>query len=209
MNVKRKLSMAIAITAIIALAIAPPAHAQTVTTRTDQASYTPGGSGTLFITIVNNSPTDTLELRNFTIYFPWAGFVDGKWDASNNVSTNLAPYKVLTTSGSPGGGNIYTWSTTFNIPSWFGGSGFGNCPGSTNTRYGIYSSCLLLGTNQNGLRYEGQDVAISMAIATYQAPSLTSMILPIATFAILVIATALLFLAWSSLRRMEPRKPTA
>src|SRR5437879_12211705 len=162
MNLKNKLVVTVAILAVMAVAFAPSAHAQTITTMTDQASYPPGGTGTLYITVVNPSSTDTLEIRNLTIYFPWAGFVDGKWASGGNVSYNLAPYKVLTTSGSPSGGNIFTYNTQFSIPSWFGGSIFGvgsNCPTSTTTRYGVYSGCVLLGTNTN-LRYQGQSSSI-------------------------------------------------
>src|SRR2546428_491971 len=64
MNLKDRLAVTVAILAVMAVAFAPSAYAQTTTTRTDQASYTPGGTGTLYITVVNNSPTDTLEIRN-------------------------------------------------------------------------------------------------------------------------------------------------
>src|SRR5438309_8954283 len=160
MNLKNKLVVTVAILAVIAVAFAPSAPAQAITTRADQASYTPGGTATLSITVVNPSSTDTLEIRNLTIYFPWAGFVDGKWASGGNVSYNLAPYKVLTTSGSPSGGNIFTYNTQFSIPSWFL-SASSNCPGNTTTRYGIYARCLLLGTNTNGLRYESQSFTSS------------------------------------------------
>src|SRR5215831_18563548 len=132
----RKSATAVAFLAIFAVIIAQPAHAQSVTSRTDQAAYSPGGTGTLYVTIVNTSPTQTMEIRNLTIYFPWASFgTDGKWDsASNNVSVNLSPYKVLTTSGSPGGGNIYTYNTPFTVPSWWGSNTGGCNVGSTNTR---------------------------------------------------------------------------
>src|SRR2546430_13653480 len=133
MNLKDKLAVTVAIVAVMAVAFAPSAYAQTTTTRTDQASYTPGGTGTLYITVVNNSPTDTLEIRNLTIYFPWAGFVDGKWASGGNVSYNLAPYKVLTTSGSPSGGNIFTYNTQFSIPSWVLSTN-SNTPGKTTNR---------------------------------------------------------------------------
>jgi len=206
MNLKNKLVVIVAILAVIGAAFAPSAHAQTTTTRTDQASYTPGGTGTLYITVVNNDPTNTLEIRNLTIYFPWAGFVDGKWASGGNVSYNLAPYKVLTTSGSPSGGNIFTYNTQFSIPSWFLSAGQ-NCPGNPSTRYGTYARCLLLGTNTNGLRYESQSFSIVMASPTYNAPNFTDMLLPTASFVVLVVAAALLFMVWTSLKRLEVKKP--
>ncbi|HZD13320.1 MAG TPA: hypothetical protein VE177_07370, partial [Candidatus Binatus sp.] len=197
---KNKLAVVAAILAVFAVAIAQPAHAQSITTRTDQASYTPGGSGTLYITVVNQSPTQTLEIRNITIYFPWAGYIDGKWASGGNVSYNLSPYQVLTTSASPGGGNIYLYNVQFTIPSWYGSFGSSNCPGgSTSTRYGVYAGCVLLGTNTNGLRYESMSFGVSMAIPTYQAPSFIDTLLPTATFAVLVVSTGLIFMAWTSL----------
>jgi hypothetical protein len=209
MNLKNKLVVTVAILAVIAVAFAPSAHAQTIATRTDQASYTPGGTGTLYITVVNPSSTDTLEIRNLTIYFPWAGYVDGKWASGGNVSYDLAPYKVLTTSASPGGGNIFTYNTQFSIPSWFLTAGT-NCPGnpgSTTTRYGSYSRCLLLGTNTNGLRYESQTFTIFMATPNYNVSNFTEMLLPTASFVVLVVAAALLFMVWTGIKRLETKKP--
>lgn len=208
MNLKKKVMLIAALIAVIAVATAPSARAQQISTLTDQAAYSPGGTGTLTITIVNNSPTNTLEIRNLTIYFPWAGFVNGKWLTGANITDNLAPYQVLTTSGSPGGGNIFTYTTQFSIPSYFGyNSGSTNCPFSASTRYSTYSNCILLGTNQNGLQYETARVNIPMAIPTYNAPSFIDMIIPTATFAILVVATGLLFAAWTSIKRLEIKKP--
>ena len=208
MNLKSKLAVTATILTVMAVVIAQPGHAQAITTRTDQASYTPGGAGTFYITVVNQSPTQTLEIRNITIYFPWAGYVDGKWAAGGNVSFNLSPYQVLTTSGSPGGGNIYLYNVQFTIPSWYGSFiGGSSCPGgNTSTRYGIYAGCVLLGTNTNGLRYETTSFSISMAIPTYEAPSFMTQIIPTATFAVLVVSTGILFMAWTSLKRLESKK---
>src|SRR2546427_11743982 len=83
-------------------------------------------------------------------------------------------------------------------PSWYGSFiGGSSCPGgSTSTRYGIYAGCVLLGTNTNGLRYETTSFSISMAIPTYEAPSFMTQIIPTATFAVLVVSTGVLFMAW-------------
>ncbi|TMI37823.1 hypothetical protein E6H23_11120 [Candidatus Bathyarchaeota archaeon] len=69
MNLKNKLAVTATILAVMAVVIAQPAHAQAITTRTDQASYTPGGAGTFYITVVNQSPTQTLEIRTFSSLF--------------------------------------------------------------------------------------------------------------------------------------------
>ena len=205
MNRERKLIVVAALLVVIAMVIVQPAHAQTITYRYDQASYTPGSSGTIYFTIINTSAGNTLEIRNITLYFPWAGFYNGNWQGGN-ISVNLSPFKVLTTSGSPGGGNIYAWSTGFTVPGWYpGGTGGTSCPGGTNTRYGLYGSCFLLGTNLGG--YETQFVSIVMAGPTYQSASFSlATILPIASFVVLIAAVVLLFFAWTSLRRIEHRK---
>src|SRR5207245_8706680 len=119
MNLKNKLAVTATILAVMAVVIAQPAHAQAITTRTDQASYTPGGAGTFYLTVVNQSPTQTLEIRNITIYFPWAGYIDGKWAAGSNVTFNLSPYQVLTTSGSPGGRHLYLNNLQFTLHSCY------------------------------------------------------------------------------------------
>ncbi len=200
-----KNSAAVAALLVVTLVLAQPVHAQTLSVRADRASYVPGDSGTLFISIVNESPTQTVEIRNITVYFPWAGFVDGKWQGGN-VSVNLSPFKSLTTSS--GGDSIYNNpGIPFTIPGWFGGQRilFASCSDTT-LRYGLYVGCILVGTNGNGLRYDATSFSILMAAATYNPPSLVSQALPIATLVVLVIATAFLFLAWTSLRRMETKK---
>ncbi len=63
----------------IALLLVAPVHAQPPTfTATDRAAYVPGDTGTLTFTI-SNTGNQGLEIRNVTIYFPWAGYgPDGK-----------------------------------------------------------------------------------------------------------------------------------
>ncbi len=188
----------------IVIAIPQPAHAQTLSQRTDRSSYVPGDTGTLILTFVNESPTETIELRNLTIYFPWAGYIDAKWQG--NVTENFSPFKALLTSGS--GQNIYTHQVTFTIPSWYSGSSLGfNCPGTTITRYGLYGDCILVGSNQNNLRYDGHGVgSIPIALPVYNPVSLVSMAIPIATLVVLAIATGFLAMTWSGIRRLESKK---
>ncbi len=199
-NAKRAIAATLAIIAIISLG--QSAHAQTtITGQADRASYVPGDSGTLTLFVINNDASNTLEIRNITVYYPWATFRDGKWDGAN-VSITLTPWKVLGSQGS--GNNIYTTSLSFSIPSWFGGSLFGsgsNCPSSTTTRYGQYYGCILVGTTSNSPRYEGNDFSLPMALPTYTPTSLVAQWLPIATLVVLVVATAFLGMAWMSLRR--------
>ncbi len=201
---KRAVAAALVIVAIVALG--QPVHAApTISTRTDRASYVPGDSGTLTVSIVNLSGSSTVELRNITVYFPWAQLVDGKWPSSGaNVSINLSPWVTLGSVNS--NNNVYLYSTSFTIPSWYGGSILGisssNCPDPAGPRFSTsYVACVFVGET-NGLNYVPREFGIVMALASYTPTSIISLWLPIATLVVLVIATAFLALAWMSLRRM-------
>lgn len=170
-----------------------PAHAQpTVNWRLDKSAYAPGDTGTLTLTIFN-TVGNPLAVRNITVYYPWAGYdTNGKWASNANITNNFSPPMALATTGA----NNFSYTTPqFTIPSWWGSSSqvqFG-CPGTTNTRLGKYSACILLGTN-NTRSYDGFDFTISMALPFYN-PSSASMLsewIPVAELIVLVVATALL-----------------
>ncbi len=199
-NGKRAIAATLAIIALVALG--QPVHAQSLNSHYDRASYVPGDSGTLTVSVVNNDASSSVEIRNLTIYFPWATLVDGKWPSGANATVNLSPWKTLGSQSS--GNNVYTSSFGFTVPTWYGGSlfgGGGNCPGNPQTRYGLYSGCILVGITANPPRYETDNFGIAMAIATYTPTSIIAEWLPIATLVVLVVATAFLGLAWMSLRR--------
>ncbi len=204
MKVKTATSVIVALL-VLAVAIAQPVQAQSVSTRTDRPSYVPGDSGTLIVTIVNENPTDTLEIRNITVYFPWAQLVDGKWPSGANATVPYSPWKLLGSSAS--GNNVLTEQISFSIPSWYGGGGGSDCPGSNGPRYGLYTDCIIVGTTGNPPRYTVErDTNIVMALPTYTPPSLVSLAIPIATLIVLVIATAFLAMTWSGIRRLEAKK---
>jgi hypothetical protein len=193
--------------AVIMLAfLALPVHAQPPTfTATDRAAYVPGDGGTLSFTITNTG-NQGLELRNVTIYYPWAGYgPDGKFQG--NSSINYFPFKTVTSS--TGGGATFTDKATFNIPSWYAGAlsqRTGFCPDMTRTRYDVtYGSCILIGGGQSGygLQYVGSSVSVNMALPTYTPVSLVSMTLPILTLVVLVVVVAVLVMVWSSVNRLR------
>jgi hypothetical protein len=205
---KRIIAALLVVVAIAA--VGQSAHAQpTISTQADRASYVPGDSGTLTITLINPSGQNTLEIRNITVYFPWAQYVNGAWPSGANATQDLAkPWPVLGSAQS--GNNIKTFTFTFTIPSWysgtFGGSGFGNCPDSMGPRYSTsYNSCVIVGYTDSPPQYRSHQFGISMAIPTYQPVSLTSQWLPIATLVVLVIATVFLAMAYGSLRRLNKK----
>jgi hypothetical protein len=197
--------VAIALAILVLATLGQTAHAQSLTARYDRASYVPGDSGTLTVTVVNTSPTDTVEIRNLTVYFPWAELVDGKWPSGANVSINLSPWKTLGSSSS--GSNTYTNSFSFTIPSWFPAiyGAAGNCPGNPQTRYGLYTSCILVGVTATPPGYESLRFGITMASAFYTPSSLTAEWLPIATLVALGLTTAFMALTWINLRRASKK----
>ena len=191
-------------------AIGQSAHAQpTISTQPDRASYVPGDSGTLTVTVINTSGQNTLEIRNITVYYPWAQYVNGAWPAGANASQNLSPWVQLGSAQS--GNNIKTFAFSFTIPTWFsgspfGGQGSGQCIDNMGPRYSTsYNSCVMIGYTDNPSQYQSRGFSISMALPTYAPVSLTSQWLPIATLVVLVVATIFLAMAYSSLRRLNKK----
>jgi hypothetical protein len=191
-------------------AVGQSAHAQpNLSAQADRASYVPGDAGTLTVTVINPSGQNTLEIRNITVYFPWAQYVNGAWPSGANASQNLSPWPILGSAAS--GNNIKTFTFPFTIPTWFsgnpfGGLGSGQCVDPTGPRYSTsYNSCVIVGYTDNPSQYQSRGFSISMALPTYQPVSLTSQWLPIATLVVLVVATIFLAMAYSSLRRLNKK----
>jgi hypothetical protein len=176
-----------------------------VTLQTDRASYVPGDSGSLTVTIINTNTNSPLEIRNITAYFPWAGYAGSSWQG--NVTKNISPFAELTSMG--GGGNTYSYQTGFTVPNQFISSGGSSCPFlGSNGRYGIYSSCILIGMGGNYAgQYQTSGLQIPIAFASYTPLSLVAYAIPIATLVVLIVATAFLFMSWNSIRRLTPATP--
>src|SRR6266702_8206991 len=95
---------------ILAGIMLTPSHASFIVNtyaRTDRASYVPGDSGTLLITI-RNSGTQAFTVKNISITYPWKAFITDHWDG--NFTTTGINQAV----GTPGG----TWNTqySFTVP---------------------------------------------------------------------------------------------
>lgn len=207
----KKILRYVLVTSTIALVLGIsflPAHAQpTINWRADKAAYAPGDSGTLIITVFSAPGTPT-AVRNITVYYPWAGYdTNGKWVSNANITKNFSPPVALAGRGA----NNFSYTTdSFSIPSWWGTGSpqqFG-CPGNTNTRYGTYSACILVGTN-NTRGYDGnQGFSITMALPFYNpsSSSLLSEWVPVASLIVLVIATAILAIVMLRLGNLS-KKP--
>ena len=186
---------------VLTIALLLPVHAQTPFIRWDRSSYVPSDSGTLYLTFVNNDQTFVLQIKNITIYWPWAGFgPDGKWQGGSNTTQTYTNQYV------PVKGGTFVASATFNIPSWFGGqNGNTNC-GNGHTQFSTsFVACVFVGSNLSPNLDTTGDIFITLASPVYTPLSLVSAAIPIATLVVLAIATAFLALNWSSLRRLNKK----
>lgn len=194
--------LAATIVSLMILGLGQSVHAQTPSVRYDRASYVPGDSGTVSLTFVNNDPSVVIQIKNVTIYWPWAGFgPDGKWQSGSNTTQTFTNQFV------PTKGGTFVASASFTVPTWFGTNEFAqrsNC-GSGRTQYSTsFVGCILIGSNLQ-TTFDSTSLTISMASATYTPFSLVSQTVPIATLIVLAIATAFLALTWSSLRRANKK----
>jgi hypothetical protein len=205
-----KLAAAAIIVIVAVAASGQTAHAQpTISALPDRASYVPGDSGTLTVTLKNTENSGTIEIRNITIYWPWAQYVNGQWPSGANATQNLSPWPTLGSVNS--GSNIKTYTFSFTIPSWFSGSILGtgsSCSVPSNgPRYSTnYYGCIILGYTAAPPSYASSSFSLPMALPTYTPTSLVTEWLPIATLAVLVIATAFLALLWTSMRRTSKKQ---
>src|SRR5260370_25761209 len=69
---------------ILAATMFAPSHASisvNIYARTDKASYVPGDTGTLFIT-VRNQGTQSFAVKNISVTYPWKAFITDHWDGN-------------------------------------------------------------------------------------------------------------------------------
>ena len=196
----RTLSIATGIL-ILTVALLVPVQAQTPFIRWDRSSYVPGDAGTLYLAFVNNDPSTVLQIKNITIYWPWAGFgPDGKWQNGSNTTQTYTNQFV------PTKGGTFVPSATFTIPSWYGGQNRNTNCGNGHTQYSTsFVACVLVGSNLSTNFDTTGDLFVTLASPVYTPLSLVSEAIPIATLVVLLIATAFLALNWSSLRRLNKK----
>ena len=178
---------------ILAGIILTPAHASigvNIYARTDKASYVPGDTGTLFITVRNNG-TQSFAVKNISITYPWKTFITDHWDG-NFTTTGISQALAQ--------GQTYNTQYTFTVPTdgrasvtLFGGTidiGVGTDVGASSTT--------------SGTTYKTQ-TPIFYAIATYQPLSLASSLLPIIEIVLLGIAVVMLTLVFMGINKI-PKK---
>lgn len=177
---------------IIGAVAITPIHASfnpVVYARTDRAAYSPGDSGTLFITI-RNQGTQAFTIKNISITYPWFAFVTDHWDG--NTTTNNINQAVAQNQN-------YNTQFSFTVPTDGRASGLF---GGTIT--------MKIGTDIGGGTYimPGGDfptTTISYTVPTYQPLSLASSTLPIIQIVLLGIAVVMLALVWMGISRL-PKK---
>ncbi len=176
-------ALALLALSLVSLANASPEPAYYL--RSDRASYIPGDSGSLQITI-RNQGDQAFTVRNFTITWPWFSFVNDHWDGNmtvNNINTALAT------------GQAYNTAQSFTVP-------------NDGRAYNSRSGTLKVGTDigGNGGSFETSSFTIFVNIPTYTPVEVSTSIFSILLVGILGVATVLLFLVHQSLRRT--RNPT-
>ncbi len=150
--------------------------------RSDKASYVPGDTGALLITI-RNEGDQAFTIKNVTISFPWMSFVNDHWDGNVTVANiNLA-----FATGQP-----YNTQQSFTVP-------------SDGRAYRSSSGTVKLGTDigGNGGSYRSSTFYITMNAPTYTPIEVSTQLFSIIIVGILAVATLLLFLVNSALRRSK------
>ena len=178
----------VAALALLALSLASPANASASPAfylRTDRASYIPGDSGSLQITI-RNEGDQSFAVRNITITWPWFSFLNDHWDGNmtvNNINTALAS------------GQVYNTAQSFTVP-------------NDGRAYRSNSGTIRVGSDigGNGGSYRSASFTLFVNIPTYTPVEVSTSIFSILLVGILGVATVLLFLVNQGLRRT--RNPT-
>src|SRR5215472_6357311 len=185
---KTKIASAVVLAiAIAAFATITPTHASymaSVYAWTDKASYLPGDSGVLHIT-VRNEGTQTFGVKNITVTYPWKAFLTDHWDGNfttTNINNGVTP------------GQSYNTQYTFTVPT----------DGRATPGGRIVSITTWTDIGTNGSPVDGTAV-LTIALPAYQPLSLTSSILPVVTIVLLGIAVFMLALVWMGISKQSKK----
>jgi len=173
---------------IISLAFIAPIHASyqpAIYARTDKPAYSPGDSGTLFIT-VRNQGTQAFTVRNLTVTYPWHAFITDHWDG--NFSTNGISQAIAS-------GQQYNTQYSFTVPT----------DGRASNIFGGTIS-ISVGTDigSSGSYYPGS-ATIAYTLPTYQPIGLATSVLPIVEIALLAVAVIMLALVFFGIKKLTKK----
>ncbi len=180
--------LALAVFTLLALSLATPSRAAAdpeFYIRTDRASYVPGDTGVLFITI-RNAGDQAFTIKNITINYPWMFFINDHWEGNvtiPNINQAIAS-----------GGAVYNTQQTFTIP-------------TDGRAYRFSSGTVRVGTDiggGGGGSYRSSSFTVAMSAPTYTPLEIGTSIFSIILIGIMAIATVLLFMVNQALRRTRP-----
>ena len=186
----KRIPVALLAAAIIGLVMTTPTHAAlsglAIYARTDKSSYTPGDSGTLFVT-VRNQGTTAFTVKNISVTYPWKAFITDHWDGN---FTDASINQALAT------GQTYNKQYTFTVPS----------DGRASNLFGGTIS-ISVGTSEPSPSgtYTPGSASIQYAIATYQPLGLASSALSIVEVALIGIAVVMLALVWMGISKLQKK----
>ena len=173
-----------------------PTHASYVVNvyaRTDKASYVPGDTGTLFIT-VRNDGTQSFAVKNISITYPWKAFITDHWEG--NFTTTGITQAIAQ-------GQTYNTQYTFMVPA--DGRASVSLSGGTISTISIgVGTDVGASSTSSGTTYS-TNAPIFYAIATYQPLSLASSLLPIIEIVLLGIAVVMLALVFMGISKLSKK----
>jgi len=184
----KSIPMSLIAVSIISLAFIAPIHASyqpLIFARTDKPSYSPGDSGTLFIT-VRNQGTQAFTVKNLTVTYPWHAFITDHWDG--NFTTTGITQAIAS-------GQQYNTQYSFTVPT----------DGRASNIFGGTIS-ISVGTDigSDGTYYPGT-AAIQYTVPTYQPVGLATSALPLVEIALLAVAVVMLALVFFSIRKLAKK----
>ncbi len=186
----KRINRVITLTAftLLALSLTSLAHASPSPTfylRTDKASYTPGDSGSLLITVLNLGD-QAFTVKNLTIDWPWMMFINDHWDGNMTISNINLPFAA---------NQAYNTAQGFTIP-------------SDGRAYQLRTGTIKMGTDigGGGGSYRSTSFYITMTPPTYTPLEVNTQLFSIILVGILATATVLLFLINMALQK--PRSAT-
>ena len=176
---------------IFGLSAVTPGHAAlpglAIYAHTDRASYSPGDTGTLFLT-VRNQGTSAFTIKNVTVTYPWKAFITDHWEG--NFTSTISPQAVA-------GGQTYNNQYSFTVPT----------DGRISSIFGGTIS-ISVGTaepSQQGGTYTPGSATILYTVGTYQPLSLASSVLPIIEIVLLGIAVVMLALVFMGIGKLSKK----
>jgi len=184
----RKITLTILSITFFSAILLSPAHASfssAVYAWTDKASYLPGDSGTLYVSVLNTGTVD-FSVKNVSIAFPWKAYLVSHWDGN---LTDTAINQAL------GQRQAFNAQYSFTVPT----------DGRVNILPGVVGVGIevIVGINIAGGPLQ-KTAPISIASATYPF-GLTTYALPIVSVVILGVAVVLLTLIYLGLRKQAKK----